>query len=154
MTDTAQPFPGPRGFIPTDDRLAVIDLISRYSHIFDARAPEGLDDLFCADAIVDHNPAPAPGSAFPARGRDAIVKAITEVRDAQPAIRRRHMVNPPSLTFKDKDAIGSITWFVLVLTAPGAPSFIHVAGIYEDQIVRESDGLWRFKHRVIHRDQR
>ena len=101
MTDMTDVRPGPRAPIPVQDRLEAADLITRYTHLYDAGVVEGLGDLFTRDAVMETAPQPAvpvPGYPFPAHGREAIVAALAGFQEIFATVRRRHLADAPSLT--------------------------------------------------------
>lgn len=155
MTD--RPVPGSRSAIPVEDRLAVMELISRYPHLYDAGVTEGLGDLFADDAVMETSPQPAvppPGYPFPAHGRDAVVAALSGFQEVFLEVRRRHLADSPSLTRIDDDIIAAVTYFAVIHSATGASTEIVGAGCYEDVVRRGSDGVWRISQRTVHRDRR
>jgi hypothetical protein len=154
---TTRPVPGPRSTIPVEDRLAVMELISRYPHLYDAGVADGLGDLFAEDAVMETTPQPAQppaGYPFPARGREAVVAALTGFQDVFIEVRRRHLTDSPSLTRVADDEIRAVTYFAVIHTATGASTEIVGAGCYEDVVRRGADGVWRISHRTVHRDRR
>ena len=157
MTDMTDVRPGPRAPIPVQDRLEAADLITRYTHLYDAGVVEGLGDLFTRDAVMETAPQPAvpvPGYPFPAHGREAIVAALAGFQKIFATVRRRHLADAPSLTPVSAGRLHSVAWFAVIHSAPGASTEIVGAGAYEDELVRDTDGTWRIAHRVVHRDRR
>jgi hypothetical protein len=155
MTD--RPIPGPRSIISVEDRLAAMDIVTRYTHLYDAGVTSGLGELFTEDAVMETAPQPAipvPGYPFPARGRVAIVEALSGFQGAFADVRRHHLADAPTLTLLDDDRLRSVASFAVIHSAAGASTEIVGAGWYEDEIVRETDGQWRIRHRVVHRDRR
>lgn len=155
MTD--RPIPGPRDIIRIEDRLAAMDVITRYTHLYDAGVANGLGELFTEDAVMETVPQPSmpvPGYPFPALGRGAIVEALCGFQATFADVRRRHLADAPTLTLVDDDRLHSVASFAVIHSAAGASTEIVGAGCYEDEIVRESDGHWRIHHRVVHRDRR
>ena len=131
-----------------EDRLEILELISRYAMTYDHNEIEEHASLFTEDGtlVLTHE----------ATGHEAIRKMTGERRAkiAEKGIQNRHfLVNTvlDEVSVDEVDAVSNflITWQFKDRQFP-EPNY---SGVYVDKIVRTKDG-WRFKHRRIQIDQK
>ncbi|HKA21665.1 MAG TPA: nuclear transport factor 2 family protein [Blastocatellia bacterium] len=126
------------------DRVAIQEkLLYAYAYAWDSKDCVGWANLFTADAVVS--------TAIKATGRDALLQACIErQKNVVDATKTRH--NMINIVFDQLTPTQAKTRTYLVLTwqKPGdrTPS-IQEVGTYRDVIVKQSDGRWLFKERVL-----
>lgn len=112
-----------------EDRDEILQLLYRYNHTIDAGDAEGWADTWTDDGVFD-----AGGSVL--RGRAELVGFASGVSGM------RHVVMNPLV---DLDGDAAKVRAYLVLLMGGA---IGMVGVYQDEVVRTSEG-WRFAARVF-----
>lgn len=121
------------------DRAAIIDVTVRYAWALDMRSWDDLDAVFLPDATAY--------MTEDLQGRDAIkdrVRRALEPLDASQHIIANHQIT----VIGDQASCRCYLQAQHVREAAGrSPNFI-VAGRYEDQLVRTTDG-WRIAHRNL-----
>lgn len=125
--------------------LACQQLIARYAHLNDERDAEALALLFTEDGVFARPSAPDQ----PVSGRTRIREHFA-ARPPEPLT--RHLFVNVMI-----DVIGAsearATSYVVLYTAPAREPFPRPAqrrqmiGGFRDHIVREADGVWRFRER-------
>jgi hypothetical protein len=116
----------------TEDRDDILQLLYRYNHTIDTGDAEGWADTWTEDGVFD-----AGGSVL--RGRAELVGFASGVSGV------RHVVMNPLVEITgDRARVRAY----LMLLMGGA---IGMVGVYEDDVVRTSDG-WRFAARVFRPD--
>jgi hypothetical protein len=135
-------------------RCAVINLVSRYSHVVDragADAVASLSSLFAEDATFDITPRPE-GSAFPARGSMAIAELMIGRRNAGDALaKRRHLMSNVLVDNLTESRASVSSALSLVRLDQPTPTVINT-GFYDDIVVRGGDDQWRFESRSLSMD--
>jgi hypothetical protein len=124
----------------TDPVAVCSDLSARYCHAFDRRELERYLDLFTADGVFESRF--ADGSARIVRGRDELA-AFLSSRGA--GGEHAHVAYAPAVLEAGEDEIRAATVFARL--AAGDPP-IDAWGTYDDHVVRETDGRWRFRARI------
>jgi hypothetical protein len=128
----------------TEHRLAAItvclDLGGRYAHALDARLPESWLDCFTTDGVFE--------SVFPEgrtnrhEGAESLRAFVTRLGRPR---ERMHVSYPPAILTAMQAEIRAVTpWSTIAPTSSGA---LEAYGRYEDHIVLEEDGSWRFRTR-------
>lgn len=127
--------------LSADDKLAILDLLSRSAYAFDERKLDMLERCFAVDAAfsIQIKDADLMG---PFEGRDAIMDLYRGSMAAQTDV-RRHVV---SNAFFDSDTADPVVFSNLTLfaTEHGEPRLL-ATGVYRD-VCCQRDGVW-----VIHR---
>ncbi|MEI9988718.1 MAG: nuclear transport factor 2 family protein [Rhizomicrobium sp.] len=141
MTDALSPL----------DRLAItqtcIDLLYRFAKLNDDREADALAELFVADGVFRRPTLPDQ----PYEGREAIRAGFR----AKPAnLLTRHVICNPVITVLSANAARADSYILLYTAAiePGAKLPVpanpkQLLGAFEDVIVRDTDGVWKFKTR-------
>jgi SnoaL-like domain len=128
------------------DRIAIQEkLLYAYAYAYDSKDCAGWAKLFTTDATLNL------GERMKETGRDAIRQAcIARQKDVVGNIQTHHYMT--NIVFDELTANEAKTRTYVLLTwqKPGdkTPS-INAAGIYQDVIVRQSDGKWLFKERGL-----
>jgi 3-phenylpropionate/cinnamic acid dioxygenase small subunit len=131
-----------------EDRLDILDLISRYAMTYDHNEIDNHVSLFTENGtlVLTHE----------ATGHDAIRKMTGERRAkiAEKGIQNRHFIVNTVLNDVSKDEVDAVSNFMITWQfddkSVPEPNF---TGVYVDTIVRTDEG-WRFKHRRIQIDQK
>ena len=128
-----------------EDRLAITDLLTAYSWALDTGDPDALAALFTADATVREEVFEDPDVW---QGRDAIRQLSEHYRNAAGFPGRQHHVGQS--TFEPNAGGVRVKSFVFVTECHGEPPYVlRFTGWYDDHVVREADGEWRFRARII-----
>jgi len=127
------------------DRVAIQEkLLYAYAYAYDSKDCVGWANLFTADAVLSTG-------AIKAAGRDAILQACIERQKNVVGTTKTHH-NMINIVFDQLTPTQAKTRTYLVLTwqKPGdrTPS-IQEVGTYREVIVKQSDGRWLFKERVL-----
>ena len=135
----------PHSKIAIKDRLAITDLLTAYSWALDTGDVDGLAALFTADATVREEVFEEPDVW---QGRDAIRGLAEHYRNAPSFPGRQHHVGQSVF---ERDAAGvKVRSFVFVTECHGEPPYLlRFTGWYDDLVVRDPDGAWRFRSRTI-----
>ena len=134
------------------ERLLIVQecmqLIARFAQSIDARDADALADMFVEDGSFARPTAPES----PVRGREA----IREQFRARPANNMtRHICANVVVDVASKTE-ATVQSYILLFTATladGAPLPAkadpkQLLGAYRDRIVRDRDGVWKFKERI------
>ena len=127
------------------DRVTIQEkLLYAYAYAYDSKDCVGWANLFTADAVLSTG-------AIKAAGRDAILQACIERQKNVVGTTKTHH-NMINIVFDQLTPTQAKTRTYLVLTwqKPGdrTPS-IQEVGTYREVIVKQSDGRWLFKERVL-----
>jgi SnoaL-like domain len=125
----------------------------RYAQIVDGGGAVGLGECFTEDAVFDSVPhLNTPDFLFPVRGREEIVAAIHERQLHWHPLRRVHMITNLVPLDEEPGRIRTLAAMVVLHTSPGSAPEVKMMGSYENEMVRESDGIWRIAHCIVHRE--
>ena len=122
------------------EKLAINELLVRYSHNADFEPPESMRDLFTRDAVFD---VPAMGLSF--TGVDAIIAFFHSARETKPGV--RHVISN-IVVEGARDSATSCAYLQILEQNEGRWQCVGF-GRYQDKLSRGSDGRWRFAHRHI-----
>lgn len=148
------PVPAGAASLPPEDRIALLDLISRYSHQWDGRDAAGWVDLFTENAVIQ--------ASF--RGKFAWKYGSNEERrkfidgfyanaEKVGILQSRHFQTNTLFTPQDDGTVHADTMFAVTFQHKGEPTpRLSNTGIYSDHFVRTKDG-WKFQLRDILVDQ-
>ncbi len=129
--------------ISSEDRMAIMDLLSRYNHAIDGGDTEAWLDCFTEDAIYE----------FPPDRRWEGIEQLREVGESiaanadPPAM--RHWLNNVLIEGDDQEA--RVTSYVMLLRLSDGPRINHT-GMYRHTL-RKVDGAWKFAHRRMDQDR-
>lgn len=126
-----------------EDEAQIRELFSRYAFNMDDGNFAGVADLFTEEGrwVAKY------GSAVGRKDIDSLLSRINPRADDP---KRKHFVLNTLITF-DRGTAQARTSFLVFLNKAGDPAAI-VAGTYEDQLIKEDDGKWRFAVRVLNHD--
>ncbi|GAA1518336.1 nuclear transport factor 2 family protein [Nocardioides humi] len=135
------------------DRLAIYELYARYAQAADLEDGAAYASCFTEDGWTDISSFGHTAASFRERGLNCLdetgkvrgranLTAVATKRPGQPLYRHLTM-NAHVSSYEGDRALGSA--YFVVLSPDGA---IHQFGRYEDVIVRDVDGAWRFAERM------
>ena len=129
------------------DRLAILDLESRYAMTWDLADCDGWAGLFTADGVFELTPAEPPMNRF--EGHEALAgfcRTITGI------YRGVHVMGAPALTISGDEASGYVAFQWIGISAPGRSMQEHrqTSGYYHVRYRRCEDGQWRIARRNEH----
>jgi 3-phenylpropionate/cinnamic acid dioxygenase small subunit len=125
----------------TDDRVAIMDVLARYTAALDTQDWDGLDSVFTPDAAIDYT------TSGGIKGRFPEIKAwLAEVLSGFPMT--QHLIGMPMIRLTGDTATSRTDVYnPMTLRQPdGTTKRFYVGATYEDQLVRTLDG-WRIADR-------
>lgn len=131
-----------------EDERAIIDALHRYGQAMDFAQADAWAGLFTQDGVfhcVDESGATILREA----GRADLARWARDLHGAA-TLRLKHCVIAPVVTFADADRARVVSYFANFSEnpEPAAPPIVRYMGRYEDDMVRDADGQWRFARRV------
>ena len=136
-----------------EDRLAIQEMIARYSHAYDDRDAETFAQLFVEDGIFE---VIVPGESGPTvrlSSRAAIRTWAAERHRLTAGSRARH--HQSGVLFDELTTDTARMRAMLLLTRQGAPDtapLLHLTGVYHDTWRKVREG-WRLVHRAARVDR-
>ena len=136
----------------TDDRLAILEMIGRYSYAYDGRDADAYASLFTEDAVFEVY----VGRDYPLvrkQGREAIRVWARGLHEEMPAdLQGRHHQTGTVFDELGPDSARTRTMLLGTRLDPGAESpRVGGTGVYSDEWRKTPEG-WRFAKRVIRMD--
>lgn len=142
--------------LPPADRQAILDLIARYGHSYDADDIEGLRALFQQDATLALHVEGAEVALHESNDatRWAHAMATKRAELASHGVQPRHFQTNTLVEPLGADQARATTIFVVFWHRRGeaSPRPVHT-GVYRDMFQRTAEG-WRFTRREIRLDGR
>jgi len=135
-----------------EDRLAILELIGRYSHTADGSDPEAYAGVFTADGVF-HGRAGQPDEII-LKGRDKLRAFHHRAMQQRTARQTRH--HQSTTIFLELTAVRALTRTYLLTTAGSlgdSPPMTGLTSIYEDEMIKTLEG-WRIAYRKIYPDVR
>ena len=130
----------------TNDRQAIVDLISQYSYSYDENDMEMFKSLFDKDAVFSIGGNEIPAGNF--------IKAAAAARNthAQNGIQTRHYQTNTVIIQAEESRVRAKTIFFVVYQHAGkaGPDLVH-SGMYTDEFRKTAQG-WKFLGREIKLD--
>lgn len=126
------------------DLVAILQVYARYEQWCDAGPYEAVVDLFTEEGTFVN-------AAGTITGRPALLAYYRDWRtDRRYAALAsgRHLFTTPMITVQGDEALGSTHSLFVVPTAEGPPQMAHFTR-YDDRLVQEGDGFWRFVTRTV-----
>jgi|SRR5918996_629879 hypothetical protein len=123
---------------------AILRTLYRYGHSIDYGLEQEWVDCFTEDGVFDVRRRVGPSARH--EGRAALAAFIAQHTRA-PGKYHKHMLIEPVITVHDDQATVQSYFTRMDATSDGRP-FIRAFGRYLDRMVKETDGVWRFKERV------
>ncbi|MCH8058515.1 MAG: nuclear transport factor 2 family protein [Proteobacteria bacterium] len=132
----------------SSDKLAIHELLSRAAYCFDERKLDVLKHCFTVDASMLVN-ITGSGEVGPFKGREAIIKLMSDTLASQTDV-RRHVIS--NFFFEAEGNRAATVFSSLVVTSvENGEINVIISGIYRDEVVKE-DGDWRISHRHLNLD--
>jgi hypothetical protein len=140
--------------VPTEVLVQVENVLNRYTYLYDYGNAEQLGHVFTGDATLDTNP-PGLREGLPVTGLENIIEFLGSRYDANELFQRRHVITNLYISEYTADRLRSHVYLHVTKSIPGtfaAPDLV-LAGEYEDVMVRNADGCWRIRERLVHEDR-
>lgn len=128
----------------TDDWLAILDLLGRYSHAADGDDPDAYAAVFTEDgAFVGRVGQP---DEIRVEGRERLTRFAQRAIASRGGRRNRHHQASTTVVSLDDDTAVTRTYLMVTTVAAGREPQAVLTSIYEDHLVRTGDG-WRIRER-------
>ena len=130
-----------------EDRVAILQLISLYSHLVDDFSQLLWGDLFTDDASFEIRFARGePESASVIDGRQSILDAILprHAKFREHGIQRRHYLTNPVVADQGPDSARVMAYLMLISTSPDRGMEVVGTGRYDGLVVKTPAG-WRIQ---------
>jgi hypothetical protein len=126
------------------DRLAIQDVLTRYSTAIDTKNFKLLDDVFLPDGIGDYTESGGPRAALP-EIKVWLAQALSIFTVVQ------HLVTNVTVEINHNDAVSTCYLFnpLGYPRADGGIEMLYCGATYRDHLHRTAKG-WRIRERVIH----
>jgi len=137
-----------------EDRMALLDLISAYSHTWDGRDHRAWVALFTDDAVLQASFRGKLAWTYDSnRARSGFIESFWEGADKTGILQSRHFQTNTIFTPQDDGRVQADTMFAVAFQHKGeAAPRISNSGIYRDRFVKTKGG-WKFERRDILVDQ-
>ncbi len=130
-------------------RGAIENVLNRYSIAYDDNDMTEMADTFTEDAVMTLRI--GDGDLIgPFDGKDAIMKLMVDSLASQ-TDQRRHVTTNVAIRKETEDA-ATVTSYLTLISVQGGTATLLSTAKYEDELVREGDGAWRFTKRHIELD--
>jgi SnoaL-like protein len=123
-------------------RLELLELESRYSHLWDSGDGSGWAALFCNDGVFERADG-SERSGDMARGRAALAQRCADAHARQASL---HFLHLPDLRVEDGRATGWMNFQFLAIGLVGG-EVSETMGFHEVTYVKDPDG-WLIEHRT------
>ena len=124
--------------LSAEDRLDILDVITRADQAASDRDPDTYVQLFTEDAVLD-------GSQGRHAGRDALRAAVGPVWAAEGPATQHLTLNP---VIQAADDSGAIARSVLLIIDPAAPATIRTIAAITQTLIRKN-GQWYISRRTV-----
>jgi 3-phenylpropionate/cinnamic acid dioxygenase small subunit len=130
-------------------RGAIENVLNRYSIAYDDNDMAEMADTFAEGAVLSMRI--AGGDLIgPFEGKTAVMKLMTDSLASQ-TDQRRHVTTNMAIRKETEDAATVSSYLTLISIKDGKATVLSTAR-YDDELVREADGAWRFTKRHIELD--
>lgn len=125
------------------------NVLNRYSIAYDQNDMTEMADTFADSASLTMRI--AGGDLIgPFEGKDAVMKLMTDSLASQ-TDQRRHVTTNVAVRKETDDAASVESYLTLISVQDGKATLLSTA-LYQDELVKEADGAWRFTKRHIELD--
>lgn len=125
---------------------AILATLYRYAHSIDYGLTDDWIDCFTADGAFDVRRRTGPAPSYRHEGRKALAAFIAQ-HTHSPERWHKHLLAEPVITVSH-DTASVRSYFTRLDARDDGTPFIHAFGRYVDELVKESDGVWRFTERI------
>ena len=133
--------------LSADDKLAILDLLSRSAYAYDERDLNMLADCFTEDAAFSIKIKDAD-LIGPFEGRDAVMQLYRGALEEQTDV-RRHVVS--NAFFASEDGEPSVISYLTLFATENGETKLLSAGVYRDTL-RDTGSGWRLCKRHLDLD--
>jgi len=137
----------------TEDKLAIQEIIAKYSYAYDSKDAEAFAQLFVEDAIFEVIVPGESGPTVKLSSRVAIREWAVQRHELNAASQVRHYQS--GILFSELTAETASTRTMLLLTrqsVPDAVPLLYLTGVYHDKWRKIREG-WRIAHRTARVDR-
>ena len=125
------------------------NVLNRYSIAYDQNDMAEMADTFADGAVLTMRI--AGGDLIgPFEGKEAVMKLMTDSLASQ-TDQRRHVTTNLAVRKETADSASVESYLTLVSVEGGKATLLSTA-LYQDELVKEADGAWRFTKRHIELD--
>ena len=128
------------------DERAVMSTLHRYGHSIDYGLEEDWVDCFTEDGVFEVRRRWAEADRQRHEGRAALTEFVSRHTRAPDRYHKHMLVEPVVEISGDQASVRS--YFTRLDAADDGTPFIRAFGRYVDELVREADGVWRFRERI------
>ena len=128
------------------DERAVMSTLYRYGHSIDYGLEEDWVGCFTEDGVFDVRRSGAEADSHRHEGRAALTEFVSRHTRAPNRYHKHMLVEPVVEISGDRASVHS--YFTRLDAADDGTPFIRAFGRYVDELVREADGVWRFRERI------
>lgn len=118
----------------------------RYGHSIDYGLEEDWVDCFTEDGVFDVRHSGTESESHRYQGRVALAEFVSRHTRAPDRYHKHILVEPVVEISGDRASVRS--YFTRLDAADDGTPFIRAFGRYIDELVREADGVWRFRERI------
>jgi hypothetical protein len=137
--------------VSVEDRLAILEIITRYSFCWDERETDAFAELFAEDAVFQTDPEAPNGPVIRNVGREAI-REWARGRHASHDLSKNQARHIQTGTlFDELTPDRATTRTMLLITRFGPELGDFGTGVYYDEWVKTAEG-WRFASRTLRHD--
>ncbi|MGY1743483.1 MULTISPECIES: nuclear transport factor 2 family protein [unclassified Blastococcus] len=130
-------------------RGAIENVLNRYSIAYDQNDMAEMADTFADSAVLTMRI--AGGDLIgPFEGKEAVMKLMTDSLASQ-TDQRRHVTTNLAIRKETDDSASVESYLTLISVQDGKATLLSTA-LYQDELVKEADGAWRFTKRHIELD--
>ena len=130
-------------------RGEIENVLNRYSIAYDQNDMTEMADTFADSAVLTMRI--GGGDLIgPFEGKEAVMKLMTDSLASQ-TDQRRHVTTNMALRKETDDAATVDSYLTLISVENGKATLLSTA-LYQDELVKEADGAWRFTKRHIELD--
>jgi uncharacterized protein (TIGR02246 family) len=123
--------------LTAEDRLAILDLVTRADEAATHRDADGYVELFTTDAVLD-------GDQGQHAGRDALRAAVGPIWAGEGPVTLHLTLNP----VVEGDGVEAVVRSVMLIVSPARPAALRVAAAITQHLRRE-EGHWRIARRTV-----
>jgi uncharacterized protein (TIGR02246 family) len=125
------------------------NVLNRYSIAYDQNDMTEMADTFADGAVLTMRI--GGGDLIgPFEGKEAVMKLMTDSLASQ-TDQRRHVTTNMAVR-KETDDAATVDSYLTLISVEGGKATLLSTALYQDELVKEADGAWRFTKRHIELD--